>query len=248
MAAPTFTPLDPRTWLAQQPIQENAHLYLIISAASEADALQALRTSVPVHPLLPIWSETPYGAWQPVMPYVTKLDPGSAFLSWIAETDSLDWGWLAVSRCDQEEVLAHLRSLTQVKMPDGREVFFRFWDGRFFHSILEGLGDAAGDMLPVFERYLINGKSLDIGPTKVPAVKDWPWWEMPKHLLDALSEQNPSARVENLMQWLEEEHLDLFTAWPESNLKLKVSRCVRHATNQEKVHEILLNELAREQC
>lgn len=248
MATPTFIPLDPRTWLAQQPIQENEHLYLIISAASEVDALQALRTSVPVHPLLPIWSETPYATWQPVMPYVTKLDPGSPFLSWIAETDSLDWGWLAVSRCDPEEVLAHLRSLTQVKMPDGSEVFFRFWDGRFFHSILEGLGEAAGDMLPVFERYLINGKSLDIGPTKVPAVKDWPWWEMPKELSDKLAQQNPSALVDGLMQWLEEERLDLYSAWPTGNLRLKVSRCVRHGTARETLKATLLNALILEQC
>jgi hypothetical protein len=30
------------------------------------------------------------------MPYVTELKPNSAFLPWIAETDALDWGWLAV--------------------------------------------------------------------------------------------------------------------------------------------------------
>lgn len=248
MAVPTFTPLDPRTWLAQQPIQENEHLYLIISATSESDALQALRTSVPVHPLLPIWSETPYATWQPVMPYVTKLDPDSAFLPWIAETDSLDWGWLAVSRCDPEEVLAHLRSLTQVKMPDGSEVFFRFWDGRFIHPILEHLGDAAGEMLPVFERYLINGDCLAIAPRKVPAVKDWPWWEVPKKLSDALAEQNPSALVDDLMQWLEEERLDLYTAWPTDNLRSKVSRYASRAKVRKALRATLLNELTVEQC
>lgn len=248
MATPTFIPLDPRTWLAQQPLQENEHLYLIISAASEADALQALRTSVPLHPLQPVWSDTPYATWQAVMPYVTELDPGSAFLSWIAETDSLDWGWLAVSRCDPKEALAHLRSLTQVKMPDGSEVFFRFWDGRFIHPILEHLGEAAGDMLPVFERYLINGKCLENPARKVPAVKDWPWWEVPKELSDALAEQNPSARVDGLMQWLEEERLDLYSAWPTDNLRLKVSRCVRRAKVQEALQATLLSELILEQC
>jgi hypothetical protein len=248
MATTPLIPLDPRTWLTQQPLQENEHLYLIISAASEANALQAFRASVPAHPLLPIWSDTPYATWQAVMPYLSKLDPGSAFLSWITETDSLDWGWLAVSRCDPEEVLAHLRSLTQVKMPDGSEVFFRFWDGRFIHPILERLGEAAGEMLPVFERYLINGKCLEINARKVPAVKDWPWWEVPKELSDALTEQTPSTLMDGLMQWLEEERLDLYSAWPTDNLRLKVCRCVRREKVQGTLQATLLSELILEQC
>lgn len=245
MTTPAFMPLDPGTWLAQQPLQENQYLYLIISAASVADALQALYSSVPAHPLLPIWSDTPYADWKAVMPYVTRLEPDSAFLPWIAENNVLDWGWLAVSRCEPDEVLAHLRSLTQVRMPDGKAVFFRFWDGRFIYPILEGLGNDAGTLLPVFERYLINGKSLQTSPAKVPAAKDWPWWEMSERLLDA--QDDPSTRVESLMQWLEEERLDVYSAWPVSNLKLKVGHCVRHARPEEKLRETLLNELMREQ-
>lgn len=95
------------------------------------------------------------------MPYVTELKPNSAFLPWIAETDALDWGWLAVSRAEPNDVFEHLRSLTQVKMPDGTEVFFRFWDGWHIYPILKGLGDKAGEVLPVFERYLINGQTLE---------------------------------------------------------------------------------------
>jgi hypothetical protein len=247
MATPTLIPLDPRTWLAQQPLQENEHLYLIISAASEADALQALRASVPAHPLLPIWSDTPYATWQAVMPYLSKLDPGSAFLSWITETDSLDWGWLAVSRCDPQEVLAHLRSLTQVKMPDGSEVFFRFWDGRFIHPILERLGEAAGEMLPVFERYLINGKCLEVTARKVPAVKDWPWWEVPKSLLDTWAEQDPAILISGLMQWLEEEHSEVFLAWPKANLNLKISRFLKQVDARDNFQQTLLNDLILEQ-
>ncbi|WP_434673315.1 DUF4123 domain-containing protein [Pseudomonas sp. R1-15] len=245
MAPSAFTPLDPRTWLAQQPLQENEHLYLIISAASEAGALQALRTSVLAHPLLPIWSDTPYAAWQAVMPYVTKLEPDSAFLTWIAGNDALDWGWLAVSHCEPGEVLTHLRSLTQVRMPDGNPVFFRFWDGRFIYLILEELGGNAGTLLPVFERYLINGKSLETVSTKVPAAKDWPWWELSEKLLDAL--ESPSASVDSLMHWLEEERLDVYTAWPESILKLKVSHYVRHARSRDNLRKTLLDDLMLEQ-
>lgn len=78
--------------------------------------------------------------WQPVMPYLAELKPRSAFLEWIAETDAEDWGWLAVSSSTPDVVFEHLRSLTPVRMPDGTEVFSRFWDGRHIYPILEGLG------------------------------------------------------------------------------------------------------------
>jgi hypothetical protein len=181
------------------------------------------------------------------MPYLIELKPNSSFLPWIAETDAQDWGWLAVSTSAPDVVFEHLRSLTQVRMPDGTEVFFRFWDGRHIYPILEGLGDAAGEVLPVFDRYLINGKSLEVGPRVVPPAKDWPWWEVPQKLLDSLAKQNPSPLIGNLMQWLEEERPDIYAAYPESNLKLKIARFVRRHDAPKNLNEALLNHLILEQ-
>jgi hypothetical protein len=239
--------ITPKDWLAQKPLQSGERLYLIISAASDADALKTLYLTEPTAQLLPIWGGTPYATWQPVMPYVTELKANSAFLPWIAETDALDWGWLAVSRSAPNEVFEHLRSLTQVKMPDGTEVFFRFWDGRHIYPILHGLGEKAGEVLPVFERYLINGQALEVGTRVVPKVRDWPWWEVPKALLDGLGKENPTTLIANLMQWLEEDRPDLYTAWPENNLKLKVSRFVRRPDAPKNLKEALLNHLILEQ-
>ncbi|UST65163.1 DUF4123 domain-containing protein [Pseudomonas moraviensis] len=239
--------ITPKDWLAQQPLQSGERLYLIISAASDADALKTLYLTEPTAQLLPIWGGTPYSTWQPVMPYLTELKPNSAFLSWIAETDALDWGWLATSRSAPNEVFEHLRSLTQVKMPDGTEVFFRFWDGRHIYPILQGLGEKAGEVLPVFERYLINGQALEVGTRVVPKVRDWPWWEVPKELLDGLSKDNPATLVSNLMQWLEEDRPDLYTAWPENNLKLKITRFVRRPDAPQNLKEALINHLILEQ-
>ena len=222
-------------------------MYLVISAASDSDALKNLYLTEPTAQLLPIWGGTPYSTWQPVMPYVTELKANSAFLPWIAETDALDWGWLAVSRSEPNEVFEHLRSLTQVKMPDGTEVFFRFWDGRHIYPILHGLGEKAGEVLPMFERYLINGQSLEVGTRVVPKVKDWPWWEVPKALLDGLAKENPTTLINNLMQWLEEDRPDIYTAWPENNLKLKISRFVRRPDAPKNLKEALLNHLILEQ-
>lgn len=240
-------PISPKDWLAQQPLQSGERLYLIVSAASDADALKTLYLTEPTAQLIPIWGGTPYSTWQPVMPYLTELKANSAFLPWIAETDALDWGWLAVSRSEPNEVFEHLRSLTQVKMPDGTEVFFRFWDGRHIYPILRGLGEKAGEVLPVFERYLINGQALEVGTRVVPKVRDWPWWEVPKGLLEGLSKDNPATLVSNLMQWLEEDRPDLYTAWPENNLKLKITRFVRRPDAPQNLKEALINHLILEQ-
>ncbi|MBV4546473.1 DUF4123 domain-containing protein [Pseudomonas triticicola] len=239
--------ITPKDWLAQQPLQSGERLYLIVSAASDADALKTLYLTEPTAQLIPIWGGTPYSTWQPVMPYLTELKANSAFLPWIAETDALDWGWLGVSRSEPNEVFEHLRSLTQVKMPDGTEVFFRFWDGRHIYPILRGLGEKAGEVLPVFERYLINGQALEVGSRVVPKVRDWPWWEVPKGLLEGLSKDNPATLVSNLMQWLEEDRPDLYTAWPENNLKLKITRFVRRPDAPQNLKEALINHLILEQ-
>ena len=238
--------LTPKDWLAQQPLQSGERLYLIVSAASDADALKTLYLTEPTAQLLPIWGGTPYSTWQPVMPYVTELKPNSAFLPWIAETDALDWGWLAVSRAEPNEVFEHLRSLTQVKMPDGTEVFFRFWDGRHIYPILHGLGDKAGEVMPMFERYLINGQTLEVGTRVLPKVRDWPWWEVPKDLLDELAKKDNTTVVENLMQWLSEDCPELYFEFPEANLRRKVERFVRQNPNTEEMAERLAAQLTKE--
>ncbi|PCR92835.1 hypothetical protein CP336_29665 [Pseudomonas fluorescens] len=238
--------ITPQAWLSAHPLKANERLYLIVSAASDAEALKALYQSEPSVQAIPAWGGTPYSTWQPVMPYVAELKANSAFLPWITETDALDWGWLAVSRSEPNEVFEHLRSLTQVKMPDGTEVFFRFWDGRHMYPILEGLGESAGEVLPVFERYLINGQSLEVGPRVVPKAKDWPWWEVPEKLLNTLAEKDHTTVVENLMQWLSEDCPELYFEFPEANLRRKVERFVRQNPNTEEMAERLAAHLTKE--
>ncbi|UWF51373.1 DUF4123 domain-containing protein [Pseudomonas sp. N3-W] len=239
--------LTPHAWLTERPLQAGERLYLIISAASDAQAIKTLHETHPAPQLTPLWSETPYASWEAVMPYLAEIKSNSDFLPWITATDARDWGWLAVSTSSPEVVLEHLRSLTQVRMPNTSEVFFRFWDGRFIHPILEQLGDSAGEILPVFNRYLINGQCLDVGPRAVPKAKDWPWWEVPQELLDSLTTQNPAPLIDNLLQWLEDEHPQIYNTCPESNLKLKVTHFVRRPTVEKNRHEALLNYLILEQ-
>ncbi|QXI19732.1 DUF4123 domain-containing protein [Pseudomonas hamedanensis] len=238
--------ITPKDWLAQQPLQSGERLYLVISAASDAEPLKPFYQQDHAAQLLPIWSGTPYADWLPVMPYLAEITSHASFLQWIAETDALDWGWLAVSTSTPETVLEHLRSLTQVKMPDATEVFFRFWDGRHLHPIIEGLGATAGELLPVFQRYLINGHALEVGRRAVRPAKEWPWWEIPQTLLDALAAKDQTTVVENLMQWLSEDCPELFFEFPEANLRRKVERFVRQNPNTEDMAERLAAQLTKE--
>lgn len=238
--------LTPKDWLAQQPLQTGERLYLIISAASDAEPLKPFYQQDTAPQLVPIWSGTPYADWLPVMSYLAEISPNASFLQWITETDALDWGWLAVSTSAPETVLEHLRSLTQVKMPDATEVFFRFWDGRHFHPTIEGLGASAGELLPVFQRYLINGQILEVGRRAVPPAKEWPWWEIPQTLLDALAKKDHTTVVENLMQWLSEDCPELYFEFPEANLRRKVERFVRQNPNTEDMAERLAAQLTKE--
>jgi len=232
--------LTPQAWLAARPLQASERLYLIVSSASDAAPLKTWYQQEANAELIPIWGGTPYADWQPVMPYLAELKPNSGFLQWIADTDAQDWGWLAVSTSTPDSVFEHLRSLTQVRMPDGTEVFFRFWDGRHIHPILEGLGAGAGEVLPVFDRYLINGRSLDVGPRAVPPAKAWPWWEVPQELLGRLMEKDPTTVIDNMMQWLLEEHAELYFSFPESNLRQKVTRFVKRTPLTEENYTGLL--------
>ena len=232
--------LTPRDWLTQQPLRKDEHLYVFVSAASDADALKTLHMSEPDAGFIPIWGGTPYDTWQPVMPYLSELKPRSAFLTWVAETDAEDWGWLAVSTHPPQVVFEHLRSLTQVKMPDGAEVFFRFWDGRHIYPILSELGAEASEVVPVFDRYLINGRALTTGQGVVGDPMPFPWWSVPDALIKKLAGDDPNTVIDNMMQWLQENEAELYFSFPESNLRQKVARFVKRTSLTEENYTGLL--------
>ncbi|WP_191487518.1 DUF4123 domain-containing protein [Pseudomonas sp. FEN] len=221
--------LPPECWLAQAPLAPHERLYLILSDASAARPLSALRRIG--HPLapLPAWRETPYADWFEVMPHVVELTARSPFLSWIAETECRDWGWLAVSSNTPEQLVAHLRGLTQVKLPTGKPVFFRCWDGRQWLPTLDFLGTEAGELLPGVSRYLINGQARTLAQPVKREARTYPWWEVPSALLEHLSVACPQTLIENSLQWLNEDHPALYDALPVPHLRHKIARFLERA-------------------
>jgi hypothetical protein len=215
--------LSPHAWLDRQPLKPSEQLFAVFSSASAAEPFKAWQRSVSAQAPSQIWADTTYAEWEPVMPYVGIVAAGSEFLQWIANTESRDWGWLAVSSAPQEVLVEHLRSLTQVLLPNGNAVFFRFWDGRYLLPILRSAEVDATHLLPVIGRCLINGQSVEIGGNALKASRVFPWWEVSESLLKDLAEESETTRINNLVKWLSEERPDLFEAFSESVLRHKVA-------------------------
>ena len=235
----------PRGWLEDHSLQTSEQLFAIFSNASSAGALSAWRRSIDATPT-PIWADTPYAGWEAVMPYVGLVRADSEFLDWIAATDSLDWGWLAVSRADQEDLAEHLRGLTQVLLPGGKPVFLRFWDGRFMQPILQSAAVDAGQLLPVISRCLINGQSLEIvGNIQRPA-RVFPWWEVPVALLETMAEAPTDCLVDNVLTWLGEEQPYLCERADRRVLRRKIARFLERSGRVEAPKAPLLAYLRRE--
>lgn len=235
--------LLPETWLTHCPLQTTENAFVILSNASDAKPVDVWRKMAAGMPPQPVWASTAYAEWTEVMPYVAIIEPESPFFDWIATTESTDWGWLAVSSSPLETVVAHLQSLTKVLLPEGQEVFLRFWDGGQFLPIVQNIGDEAGKVLPVFQRYLINGQPLTVATGPVTAAKTSPWWQVPASLLEYLAEQSPHVLIENLLQWLEEQRPDLHTAFKPAILRHKV---VYFARGADVSHGALADYLASE--
>lgn len=216
------TGLSPCAWLERYPLQAGEQLFAVIGNASAAMPLAAWRRSMTVAPS-PIWADTPYADWDAVMPHVGVVAVGSEFLQWVAATDASDWGWLAVASVDQSILAEHLRGLTQVLLPGGKSVFFRFWDGRFLLPILQSGEVDAGQLLPVVSRCLINGRALEIQGNAQRPARGFPWWEVPAGLLKELADGSTDCLLDNLLRWLGEEHPYLLERAGERVLRCKAA-------------------------
>ncbi|WP_371316712.1 DUF4123 domain-containing protein [Pseudomonas gingeri] len=238
--------LTPERWLAQAPMAPHERLYLVFSDASAAKPLAALRRIGSATAPLPIWRDTPYADWLEVMPHVLELTVHSPFLSWIADSEYRDWGWLAVSSNTPEQVVAHLRGLTQVKLPAGGPVFFRFWDGRQWLPTLDFLGTEASQLLPGLSHYLINGQARSLAHSLKAEAKTYPWWDVPPALLQHLSGQCPETLIDNSLQWLSEDHPALHDAAPIPHLRHKIARFLERSVPGPSRQDALLAYLIRE--
>lgn len=216
-------------WLATVP--EELNLYAVLGSISDAKPVTAYFQATGQINLTALWLETPYANWFQAMPYLVPIDRQSPFLAWVDQTNAKDWGWLAASPYDSEQIRQHLKSLTKATMPDGQEAFFRYWDGRHLYPILNYLNEKqqAGQVIPVFNHYLINQQVLDVElPSKLPEPKAYPWWQVEQALMDKLVEEDSTALIKNLLNALKDSKPSLYFSYPENSLKLKAQHFIEN--------------------
>lgn len=96
-----------------------------------------------------------------IAPYLVCVDP--AVLNWIVATLWKEpWGIFAAAEANLEIVRTHFRKFLTVEMPDGKQVYFRFYDPRVLRLFLptctlEQLREFFG---PV-GCYIASGEQLD---------------------------------------------------------------------------------------
>jgi len=224
--------LSPADWLGQAPLQDCEQLFAVFSHASAARPPRAWLDAAS-----PLWADTVYAEWDAVMPCVGIVSVDSELLRWVADTESRDWGWLVVSSASLEVLVEHFRSLTQVLMPNGKTVFFRFWDGRFLLPILRSDKVDVRQLFPLVSRALINGQALHIGGAAQASGKVFPWWRVPESVL-AL--EGNAVRTANAMQWLSEESPAIFEAFPEAVLRCKVRQFYQLSMSEDSSQSALL--------
>jgi hypothetical protein len=110
-------------------------LYAILDAARDIRIMALLMQSKEEHQSL---YEGVQGAkLSQVAPYLVRLDKGSLLLgSLLLEGWGKSWGIYLTCASELAEVRRHLRRFLEVQLPDGKQVYFRFYDPRVLRVYL----------------------------------------------------------------------------------------------------------------
>jgi hypothetical protein len=118
------------------PQEEGMNTYAVLDGASIPDLLDHLYGEV-----RPEFVCLYRGELEPDMaecaPYLAVLKPDAPFTDWLlTEGWGKHWGIFAVSRADLKTVQKHFRTFLMVKDPDGKQLYFRYYDPRVFRVYL----------------------------------------------------------------------------------------------------------------
>ncbi|BES73438.1 DUF4123 domain-containing protein [Marinobacter nanhaiticus D15-8W] len=219
---------------------QTPNIYLVLSGTSDSQPVRHFfdRDGLSAQPL---YMGTAYAGWQEVMPYLAAVSPESGFLDWIDETSAPDWGWAAVSSAPMDTVFAHLRSLTQITLSNGKTVFFRHWDARFLGVIHDSLdSDQQARLLGPIERWIAPDQSLRTNPR--PAIdseeKPFPWFSLPRSVEDALASVCWDQLVDNTLAALHQLEPSPIGFYPAPVARQKVQRHLRKLIGPTPVTEL----------
>ena len=132
-------------------------LFAILDAARDIKILNLLLKHQP--PCQSLYEGAQGAKLAQVAPYLVKLPNDSQFLEVLVREG---WGnsWGVYLTCDQDfsEVRRHLRHFLQVQLPEGKHVYFRFYDPRVLRVYLPtGTPDEARAFFGPIRNYFIEG-------------------------------------------------------------------------------------------
>lgn len=96
-----------------------------------------------------------------VAPYLVELNPLSQFTTWLFDHGwGQSWGIFMNAGVRLESLCNHFRRCTMARLPDGRSVYFRFYDPRVLRVYLPTCTPAESvAMFGPVARYVVEGKS-----------------------------------------------------------------------------------------
>jgi len=224
----------------QQAGPESA-IYLVLSGTSASKPVRHFYVMDGLT-ALPLFQGTQYAGWHEVMPFLAQVTETSAFLGWIDESDSADWGWGLVSNATLEEVFSHIRSLTKILLPDRQEVFFRYWDARYFGAILESVDETCRAQLmgPIATVVLPGGEVIEHpgAPDTAKPVEEFPWFVLPAEALKKIAALCWGQLVDNPVSALGKKKQTPLVRYPEPIARQKVERHLRRLTSGDAITEL----------
>jgi hypothetical protein len=99
-----------------------------------------------------------------VAPYLVELDPTSLFAPWLLENGwGNSWGIFFNAVASLEILRAHFRRFVMVQLPDGRSVYFRFYDPRVLRVYLPTCtAEELETMFGPVDRYVMEGQDGEV--------------------------------------------------------------------------------------
>lgn len=95
-----------------------------------------------------------------VAPYLVEIQPKSAFADWLFQRWGDQWGIFLATRARLDELYRHFRRFLIVKDPEGRRLYFRYYDPRVLRTYLPTCNaEELSSLFGPVERFIVEDAS-----------------------------------------------------------------------------------------
>jgi len=95
-----------------------------------------------------------------VAPYLVEIQPKSAFADWLFQRWGDQWGILLATRARLDELYRHFRRFLIVKDPEGRRLYFRYYDPRVLRTYLPTCNaEELSSLFGPVERFIVEDRN-----------------------------------------------------------------------------------------